>query len=101
MGCLEFIVEFIFEGIFEAWFMLMTLIIPDKMANKKHKKLLKVLIYIFTALLMFGTVIGLCAVLSQDSEVRLFGKYVFSICAGLCFIQILIGIILRRKRKKK
>ena len=66
MGCLLLPFELIFDLIFDGWINLMQMIVPERTSNKNFRIILKILVYIFTSVLLFSIVIGLFALIPND-----------------------------------
>ena len=66
MGCLLLPFELIFDLIFDGWINLMQMIVPERTSNKNFRIILKILVYIFTSVLLFSIVIGLFALILND-----------------------------------
>lgn len=94
-------IELIFEGICDGWFYLMQWIVPDKMANKRFRMILKILVGIFSIGLLITTLIGLVIMFSNDEQTKGIGKYMVFVPLVISVLQILVGIITRKANKKK
>ena len=102
MGCLLFPLELLVDGIIEGWFYLMEWIIPERYLTRTFRIVLKVFVWIFSALLLFIIFLGIFAIISPDPDTHLLGKYMVFVPLGISAVQILLGIIVRviSKRKK-
>ena len=102
MGCLLLPFELIFDLIFDGWINLMQMIVPERTSNKNFRIILKILVYIFTSVLLFSIVIGLFALILNDENINRIGKYMIFIPVVISIVQIVCGIIARciRKREK-
>ena len=58
LGCLGFLLEFIFESIVEGYFALMQGIVPKRWIGQHFQTTLKVIVGIFTGLLLVVMVLG-------------------------------------------
>ena len=101
MGCLLFPLEFLVDGIIEGWFYLMEWIIPERYLTRTFRIVLKVFVWIFSALLLFIIFLGIFAIISPDPDTHLLGKYMVFMPLGISAVQILLGIIVRVISKKK
>ena len=101
MECLFFPLELLVDGIIECCFYLMEWIIPDRYITRTFRIVLKVFIWIFSALLFLIMGLGVFAIISPDPDTHLLGKYMIFIPLGISAIQILIGLIVRIISKKK
>lgn len=104
MGCLiegifEFIFEVIGESILYGYLYLMKLILPEKFLNEKLKAVLKVIVIIFSVILLCCIFLGLIALLDEDTKE--IGRYMVYIPLAISGVQILLGIILRIVAKKR
>lgn len=95
-----FILDFIGDLIIEAWFELMQFIIPNKMASRKFRLLLKIIVYIFSGILYASIIIGVFAIINSDEYTRKIGMYMVFIPLGISIVQILIGILVKLKHKR-
>ena len=101
MGCLLFPLEFLVDGIIEGWFYLMEWIIPERYLTRTFRIVLKVFVWIFSALLLFIIFLGIFAIISPDPDTHLLGRYMVFVPLGISAVQILLGIIVRVISKKK
>ncbi len=101
MGCLLFPLELLVDGIIEGWLYLMEWIVPERYLSRTLRVVLKVFVWIFSALLLFIMLLGFFALISSDSDTHLLGKYMIFVPLGISAVQILIGIIVRIVSKKK
>lgn len=93
---LEFLVDFLFDG----WFSIMQWILPKKTFSILVQIILRILIAIYSAILLLIFFFGiLCAIVTELTVFDLW-KVIF-IPLGLGIIQIVIGIIVRCKTKSK
>ena len=102
MGCLFFFIEWIIEDILYAWFELMQWIVPEKFLNKYVKLVMKILVWIFSGVVLSVFFIGIVALFDDEPEVNSFGRYMVFISLGISAVQIILGIVMRviRNRKK-
>ena len=96
-----FLFEIIGDLLFDMWFAVMQWIIPVKMIGERARYILKIIIGIFSCLLLITMVLGLFAIISEDTYTKQIGKYMVFIPLGISAVQILIGIIVRSISKKK
>ena len=101
MGCLFFPLELLVDGIIESWLYLMEWIVPERYLSRTFRIVLKVFVWIFSALLLFTMLLGIFSIISPDPETHLLGKYMVFVPLGISAVQILIGIIVRIISKKK
>lgn len=101
MGCLLFPLELIFDAILDAYSYLMELIVPDKVLGKGARITLKIIVAVFTCILLGIMFIGLIAVISDDKDTRQLGKLMIFIPLGISAVQIVLGIIVRWITKKR
>ncbi len=101
MFLIDLIIELVFDGIIEAWLMIMQWIVPEKTLGKYTRIILQIIVGIFTCLLLFIMLLGLFAIISDDPDTKLLGKYMVFIPLGISAVQIIIGIIVRIVAKKK
>ena len=103
MGCLFFPLELLVDDIIEGWFFLMEWIIPERYLSRTFRTVLRILVWVFSALLLFIMLLGFFALISDDIYVRQIGKYMLFIPLGISAVQIIFGIIVRivSKRKKE
>ena len=101
MGCLLFPLELLVDGIIEGWFYLMEWIIPERYLTRTFRIVLKVFVWIFSALLLFIIFLGIFAIISPDPDTHLLGRYMVFVPLGISAVQILLGIIVRVILKKK
>lgn len=101
MGCLLFPLELLVDGIIEGWLFLMEWIIPERYISRTFRIILKIFVWIFSALLLFVMLLGVFAIISDDVYTKQIGRYMIFIPLGISAVQILIGIIVRIISKKK
>lgn len=95
MGLIGFLFEFIFDSIIEGYFALMQWIIPQKWLSKNFQTVLKIIVYIFTALLFITMFFGIFALISDDEYTKAIGRYMVFIPLAISLVQIVFGIIMR------
>ena len=101
MGCLFFPLELLGNAIIEGWFFLMEWIIPERYFSRTFRAVLRVLVWVFSALLLFAMLLGVFALISDDIYVRQIGRYMLFIPLGISAAQISLGIIVRIVSKRK
>lgn len=101
MGCLLFPLELIGDAIIDGYIYLMEMIVPEKVLGKGMRIALKIIVGIFTVLLLFMMLLGLIALWSEDKDTRELGKYMVFIPLGISVLQIALGIIVRMITKRK
>lgn len=104
---MELLLDLIFDGIFAAfdsvidgWFALMQWIVPEKTLGKTARTIIKIVVGIFSLLLLVCMVLGIVALLSEDAYTRQVGKYMVFIPLGISILQIVLGIVVRVVGKK-
>lgn len=101
MGCLGFLPELIFESVLDGYFTLMQWIVPQKQIGKHFRIVLKIIVGIITALLLFAMLLGVFAMFSADEYIRYIGRCMVFIPLAVSVVQIVFGIILRIIARKK
>lgn len=101
MGCLLFPFELLFDGAIEGWLYLMQWIVPEKGLSRGLCIGLKILVGIFTIVLLISMILGIFALISEDEYVNYIGKFMVFIPLGISVVQIVFGIIFRFVSKKK
>ena len=101
MGCLFFPLDLLVYAIIEGWFFLMEWIIPERYLSRTFRTVLRILVWVFSALLLFVMILGVFALISDDIYVRQIGKYMLFIPLGISAVQIIFGIIVRIVAKRK
>ena len=101
MGCLFFPLELFGDAIIEGWFFLMEWIIPERYLSRTFRTILRILVWVFSALLLFIMLLGVFALISDDIYVRQIGRYMLFIPLGISAAQISLGIIVRIVSKRK
>ncbi len=101
MGCLFFPLDLLVDSIIEGWIYLMEWIVPERYISRTLRIVLKVLVLIFSYLLLFVMFLGVFALISDDAYTKQIGRYMVFIPLGISIVQILLGIIVRIVSKKK
>ncbi|MBQ7336710.1 MAG: hypothetical protein IJW92_09600 [Clostridia bacterium] len=102
MGCLmEFLLEVLLEGVIEGLFYLMQLIIPKRHFGETTRKVLTVVVGVFTAFLLITVFFGFFAWISEDPYTSYIGRFMVLIPLGLIFVQVGLGILFRYLAEKK
>ncbi len=101
MGCLFFSLELLVDGIIEGWLYLMEWIIPERYISRTFKNILKILVSIFSILLLSVMILGVFAIISDDAYTKQIGRYMVFIPLGISAVQIFLGIIVRIISKKE
>lgn len=91
MGRLGFLLEFIFESIVEGYFALMQWIVPKRWIGQHFQTALKVIIGIFTGLLLVVMFLGFFALISEDADAKNLGRNMVYISLAISFVQISSG----------
>ena len=100
MGLIGFLFEFIFDSIIEGYFALMQWIIPKKSISDRTRVVLKIFVYIFTALLFAIMFFGIFAIISDDEYTKSIGRYMLYIPLAISLVQIVFGVIIRIVSRK-
>ena len=100
MGCLiELFLEIFVEGIIElfgyCYIKLMQLIVPNKTASEKVKRIIKGIATTIAALLAVFLIIGLVLLVQDDPFVKTIGGYMTYIPLAMMVLQIAVGIVLK------
>ena len=100
MGCLiEFFLEIFVEGIFElvghCYIKLMQLVVPDKVASSKARKITKNTATAIAALLIVVLIIGFVLFVQDEPFFKSIGKYMTFISLAVIVLQAVLGILVR------
>ena len=100
MGCLielffEIFVEVIIELFGYCYIKLMQLIVPNKTASEKVKRIIKGIATTIAALLVVFLIIGLVLLVQDDPFVKTIGSYMTYIPLAMMVLQIAAGIVLK------
>ncbi len=101
MGCLFFPLELLVNAIIDGWFFLMEWIIPDRYLSNTFRTVLKKLVWVFSVFLLLVMLLGVFAIISDDTYTKQIGRYMLFIPLGISAVQISLGIIVRIVSKKK
>ena len=101
MGCLFFPLELLVNAITDGWFFLMEWIIPDRYLSNTFRTVLKKLVWVFSVFLLLVMLLGVFAIISDDTYTKQIGRYMLFIPLGISAVQISLGIIVRIVSKKK
>ena len=101
MGWLFLPLELLVDGIIGGWLYLMEWIVPERYISRTFRIILKVFVWIISALLLFVILVGVFAIISDDSYIKQLGMYMVFILLGISAVQILLGILFRIVSKKK
>lgn len=101
MSWFSFFVEFVIEEFFDGWFCLMKWIVPEQVLSRKCQKVCKVLVGLFSSLLLLSMVLGVCAMLSDDAYTKATGQYMLFAPMAISAIQILLGLVVHRLTGRK
>lgn len=96
-----FLFEWIVDLIMDCWFSLMQWIVPNRALGKTARIILKVLVGVFSCILLFLMIIGIFALISDDPYVKQIGRYLVFVPLGVSVVQILLGILVRWAAKNK
>lgn len=83
--------ELIGDVILDMWFAVMQWIVPEKSLGKRAQSTLKVIISVFSCLLLITMVLGLFAIISDEVYTKQIGRYMVFIPLGISVIQIFFG----------
>ena len=100
-GWLFLPLELLVDGIIGGWLYLMEWIVPERYISRTFRIILKVFVWIISALLLFVILVGVFAIISDDSYIKQLGMYMVFILLGISAVQILLGILFRIVSKKK
>ena len=95
------LLELIGDMLIDMWFAVMQWIVPKKILGKRIRSILKVIIGVFSCLMLITMVLGLFAIISDDAYTKYIGKYMIFIPLGISVIQIVLGIIVRITSRKE
>lgn len=97
---IAFFADIFFDGICEGWFWLMQWIVPTDLENKVFRRVLKILIGIFSIVVLLILLAGAVYMTSNDSHTVKIGTYMFVGALFVSIMQISAGILFRNKNKK-
>ncbi|HOA81043.1 MAG TPA: hypothetical protein PLI11_03045 [Clostridia bacterium] len=92
MGCLLMPFELLFDLIIEGWFSLMKGILPKKTYSTGFYVVLKIIIGIYSMILLVIFIIGILSAILTEATVFDLWKLIF-IPLGLSIAQIVLGIV--------
>lgn len=100
MSCsIEFFIEVFLEGTIEligyCYIKLMQLIIPNKTASEKAKRVIKGVATTIAALLAFSLIVGLILLMPNNPAVKAVGKYIIYVSLTMIALQIVAGIVVK------
>ncbi len=95
---MDFFVEFLFEFFLEGYVELMIAIIPRNRMSKKTYKVIKVAVIIVSVVTFAAILLGIIAIFSKDESTKITGIYALVIGLVITVIQVMVGIIGRRKQ---
>ena len=101
MGCLFFPLELLGNAIIEGWFFLMEWIIPERYLSRTIRTVLRILVWVFSVFLLLVMLLGVFAIISDDTYTKQIGRYMLFIPLGISAVQIIFGIIVRIVSKRK
>ena len=94
---MEFVFEVISEVFINLYIELMTLIVPEKKVNKKK---LKIIAVVEAVVLFVAVIVGFCMIAESDGA-SVVAKVVLNTSSAIIVLQIVFGLIIRKKRHKK
>lgn len=94
---MEFVFEVISELFINLYIELMTLIVPEKKVNKKK---LNIIAVVEAVVLFVAVIVGFCMIAESDGA-SVVGKVVLNTSSAIIVLQIVFGLIIRKKRHKK
>lgn len=104
MGCLLKIIflpfELIFQLIIEGWFLSMQWIVPERFSGAVTRMILRIIIGIFSVVLMVIFLIGIFGAAFTEATVLDMWKLIF-IPIGISLAQIILGAIVRAISRNK
>ena len=77
-----FPLELLVDGIIEGWFYVMEWIVPERYVSRTFRVILKVLVWMFFALLLLIMFLGIFAIISPDPDTHLLGEYMVFVPLG-------------------
>ncbi len=80
---------------------LMEWIIPEQMENRRLRLLCRVVVSVFSGLLLCAMLVGIFLLMDDSREVRQLGKSIVWWALGISAVQILTGILVRWAGKKR
>ncbi len=93
--------ELIGDMLIDMWFAVMQWIVPKKILGKRIRSILKVIIGVFSCLMLITIVLGLFAIISDDAYTKYIGKYMIFIPLGISVIQIVLGLLFALPQEKE
>lgn len=102
MGCFfEFLADIFLETVGYAYIELMSLIVPKHKLSHKADRTLRTVVSAFTLVLFFAIITGIGFMFSTNQDLKNVGYYLIFIPLGITVVQVVAGIIIRIKSKKK
>lgn len=101
MGCLFFPLELLGDAIIDGWFFLMEQIVPERYLSRTLRTVLRILVWVFSAFLLFLMLLGVFALISDDIYIKQIGRRMLFLSLGISAAQIFFGIIVRLVSRKK
>ena len=101
MGCLFSLLELLIDLLLDGWVYLMELIIPARFISRTLRIVLRILVWVFSTLLLIVMVCGVFAVISDDVSTKQIGKYMIFIPLAISAVQIVLGSLVRIVSKNK
>ncbi len=100
MGCLlELFFEITVEGLLEligfCYIKLMQLIVPNKTVSEKAKRIIKIIVTSFAALVGVVLIVGLILFVQDDPSIKSIGKYMTYASLAIMALQMVSGIIVK------
>ena len=100
MGCLlELIFEITVEGLLEligfCYIKLMQLIVPHKTVSEKAKRIIKIIVTTFAALVGVVLIVGLILFVQDDPSLKSIGKYMTYASLAIMVLQVVSGIVVK------
>lgn len=94
---MDFVFESIFEVFINLYIELMTLFVPRKKVNKKN---LKIIAAIEAVALFVAVIVGFCMIAESDGA-SVVGRVLLIAASAIIVLQIVFGLIIRKKKRKK
>ncbi len=96
-----FLLELIFDDIVEWLFSIILWMVPEKTFGKCTRIILKVIVSVFNGILFLMLFLGFFAIISEDADTHLLGRYLFFVPLGIFALEIVLGIVVHLREKSK
>lgn len=101
MGCLFGFPSFIIDCLDFIYEELMLMILPNKKISPIVHAILELTITAFSGLCIVSFFLGLIMQINDDSFTRYIGRYLIFIPLGLSVLQIVLGVVVKIRSKRK